>query len=435
MDTEWLKRAPSCVVATEDGNIFDIPELAMAGRTGYEFVVPEQEELVPMPPGSELYYVPDRVAVGFERTSGEMRIISTYQGQKVLPVAVFIAPAYTLFYLSGFMRTPEAGALPLFMYGAVGWPNDEGFMVPAQRVDTDIRQDVEQFDADEIERRAEYMLQRFPQNRLVNHLVENCVRRYWCPAARNFVLGRWEMPIPTARSCNSLCAGCISLVQKDKPPPPQDRIGFTPTVSEIVEITVPHLERAERPIASFGQGCEGEPLMNPELLEHAIKKIRQHTQKGTINLNTNGSRPEVIERLFRVGLDSIRVSINSAIPELYNAYFKPIDYTFEDVIESLKVAQRLGKFSAINYFVFPGVTDREEELQALCRLIEETELKMIQWRNLNIDPDEYLHLFGERLYEGRARHLGIRNVLEILRTRYPSVRHAYFNPPIRELTA
>lgn len=431
MDNKWLKRAPACVVATEEGEIIDIPELAMAGRSGYEFMIPDEEDLIPMPPGSELYYVPERVAVGFDRENGELRIISTYNGKKVLPVAVFIAPAYTLFYLSGFMRSPEAQPLPLFMYGAVGWSDVDGFMVAAERVDADIRQDIEQFDTDEIARRAEYMLQRYPQNRLVNHLVENCVRRYWCPAARNFVLGRWEMPIPSARTCNSVCIGCISLKQKDNPRPPQDRINFTPTVSEIVEIAVPHLEQAERAIASFGQGCEGEPLMNPELLEHAIKGIRKRTQKGTINLNTNGSKPEVIERLFRAGLDSIRVSINSAIPELYTAYFKPIDYSFDDVVESLKVANRLGKFASINYFVFPGVTDREEEFYALCRLIEKTNLKMIQWRNLNIDPDEYLLNLGERLFRDGANHLGVRKILEEIRSRYPSVRHGYFNPPVK----
>ncbi|MCX7765685.1 MAG: radical SAM protein [Candidatus Sumerlaeia bacterium] len=437
LDKTWLTTAPSVVVATEEGEIFDIPELAMAGRSGYEFILPGADELVPMPAGSELYHLPDRVAVGFDRRTGALKTITRFNGKKVLPVSVFVAPAFTLFYLSAFMRTPDANELPLFMYGAVGWSNHTGtsgegtFVVTACRVDPDIRQDADQFNAEEIQRRAEQMLQKSPQNRLAEHLVKNCVYRYWCPAARNWVLGRWEMPLPTATACNSLCVGCISLKLPNRPHPPQYRIAFTPTPEEIAEIAVSHLESAERPIASFGQGCEGEPLMNPTLLERAIRRIRQQTTKGTINLNTNGSRPEAVARLFQAGLDSIRVSLNSAIPDLYNAYFKPRDYSFADVIETLMVANRMGKFASINYFVFPGITDREEEVEALCNLVETTQIKMIQWRNLNLDPDEYLMLLGERLSRGKSKHLGMKYLLEYLRSRYPHLRFGYFNPPLR----
>ena len=43
--------------------------------------------------------------------------------------------------------------------------------------------------------------------------------------------------------------------------------------------------------------------------------------------------------------------------------------------------------SRINYFVFPGMTDSVAEYEALRKVIRETGLKMIQWRNFNIDPD------------------------------------------------
>ncbi len=429
MDEKKLKNAPSLVVAYENGEIFDIPEFAMAGRTGYDFAIPADEEMIPMPEGSELYHLPQRVAVGFDRETGKSCVVETWESKPVFPVAVFVAPAYMLLRLAGFLRTTEAESLPLFMYGAVGWQGD-GFVISAQRVDDDIRQDADQFDAMELDRRAQQVLQAYPQNRLAEHLVENCYRRYWCPAARNFLMQRWEMPLPTAMTCNSRCAGCISRIRKGKPRPPQDRIAFTPTAEEIAEIAVPHLQRAPRAIASFGQGCEGEPLMNPALLEEAIVRIRKRTSRGTINLNTNGSKPDVVERLFKAGLDSIRVSMNSVIPELYTAYFEPVDYTYDDVIETLSRARRLEKFASINYFVFPGITDREEEYRALCSVIDDTDIDMIQWRNFTIDPDDYLSLLGERLPGGTSNTLGMKTALSELSSRYPGLRFGYYNPPL-----
>jgi molybdenum cofactor biosynthesis enzyme MoaA len=83
-------------------------------------------------------------------------------------------------------------------------------------------------------------------------------------------------------------------------------------VEEIVEFTVPHLETAPYPIISFGQGCEGEPLLMWETIRDAIKEIRKHTSKGSININTNGSNPAAVKILCEAGLNSIRVSTNSA---------------------------------------------------------------------------------------------------------------------------
>ena len=59
----------------------------------------------------------------------------------------------------------------------------------------------------------------------------------------------------------------------------QDRLTFKPTAEEIVEFTVPHLETAPFPIISFGQGCEGEPLLMWETIRESIIEIRKHTAK------------------------------------------------------------------------------------------------------------------------------------------------------------
>ncbi|MBV5345336.1 MAG: hypothetical protein JZU63_07315, partial [Rhodoferax sp.] len=58
---------------------------------------------------------------------------------------------------------------------------------------------------------------------------------------------------------------------------------------EIAAVAVPHLQRAEHAIVSFGQGCEGEPLLQAQTIAQAIRRIRKKTSRGTINLNSNAS--------------------------------------------------------------------------------------------------------------------------------------------------
>jgi pyruvate-formate lyase-activating enzyme len=195
-----------------------------------------------------------------------------------------------------------------------------------------------------------------------------------------------------------------------------------------VEIAVPHLEKAPRAVVSFGQGCEGEPLTQAGLLEKAILEIRRRTAKGTINLNSNASRPEKIARLFEAGLDSIRVSLNSARQEAYRAYFRPRGYTLDDVRESLRTARRLGRFASINYFVFPGLTDDPGEARAFEKLCAEVRPDLIQWRNMNLDPEWYWETVGP-FSEGDP--LGIPDVMTRLRKKLPALRYGYYNPPLR----
>jgi pyruvate-formate lyase-activating enzyme len=421
-----LKGTPNLLVALPNGEVVDIPELSAAVRWGYHEAVPDKDEWITLPAGSDLYLMPGRYAIGYDRRTGERVVVHEYQGMPVTAVAAFVAPAYTIFYHTAYETDPQAPELPLYAYCAVGWRFGR-MVVPAERVDRDIRQDCSQFDPETVHQATFAMIERYPHNRLAQHITRNCVLTYNCPAARNFVLGRWEMPIPTASACNSRCLGCISLQPRDGFQESQYRLDFKPSVAEILEIVVPHLEYAPSPVASFGQGCEGEPLSNPELLIEAVRKIRERTPKGTLNLNTNGSKPEIIRKLFRSGLDSIRVSLNSSLEDRYQAYYAPVDYTFEDVIASLRVAREEHKWSSINYLVFPGITDDEEEIRKLLELIVDTGLSMIQWRNLNIDPEAYLELLQE---EELRSTLGMRWTIKKIHSHFTKVRKGYFNPPV-----
>ncbi len=420
-----LSQSPYILYSDGKGKIFEDTSLYATGRSGWDaFEVPE-DEWIELPDGGTLYELPGRRGIGIDAATGEMRLC-----EKGWAVAAFIPPAHTGLYLSAYETSKDAPTLPLFCYTAAGWL-DNKFYVPATRVEPDIRQDADGYDTKKIEAGVKDLQKHYPHNRLVNHLTNNCALTYHCPAARNFSLGRWECPVPVSPACNANCIGCISL-QPDEETivSTQDRLTFKPTAEEIVEFTVPHLESAPYPIISFGQGCEGEPLLMWETIREAIIEIRKHTSKGSININTNGSKPNAVRALCEAGLDSIRVSTNSARKEIYTPYYRPNNYQFEDIVESLKVVNSFGGWTSINYFVFPGMTDSVAEYEALRKLIKETGLKMIQWRNFNIDPDWYLGKIG---VTETGESLGVKQLQQLIKEEFPALKYGYFNPPIERI--
>lgn len=412
---------PYLLYSDGKGNIFEDTSLYVVGRTGWDAIPVEEEAWIPLPDGGNLYELPGRRGIGIDVKTGEMRLC-----EKGWAVAAFIPPAHTGFYLAAFETGPDAPTLPLFCYTAAGFYND-GFYVPARRIERDIRQEAAGYNEKLVARGIETLTEVYPHNRIVQHLAHTCAEKYECPAARNYFLGRWECPIPSSPACNSNCVGCISFQPEEESiTSPHDRISFKPTAAEIAEYTVPHLETAPYPIVSFGQGCEGEPLLMGPVLEESIREIRKHTQKGSININTNGSKPDVVERLMKAGLNSIRVSTNSLQPELYTKYYRPNNYVFEDIVESLRVVNRMGGWTSINYFVFPGVTDSVAEYEALREVIQSTGLNMIQWRNFNIDPDWYMGRMG---ITDPGEILGMGQLLDVLQEEFPHLKYGYFNPP------
>ena len=247
-----------------------------------------------------------------------------------------------------------------------------------------------------------------------------------CPNAQNLFLSRYEAPLPTSPSCNAACAGCISY-QKGAVQCSQPRIKFVPRPEEISEIALFHIEHVKDAIVSFGQGCEGEPLLQSKLIEEAIAVIRAKTGRGTINLNTNGSLPDRLAELFDAGLDTVRISLNSARADHYSRYYQPRGYTFEDVMQSIKIAKRKGAFVSLNYLTMPGFTDSRDEITALTRLIEKYKVDMIQWRNLNYDPLLYFKILKMPGLEA-ADLMGIAQEMNYLKKRFPIIRMGYFNP-------
>lgn len=409
-----------------NGNIFEDQSLYAVGRTGWDAVPVEDKDWIELPEGGNLYELPGRKGIGIDVKTGQMRLC-----EKGWAVAAFIPPAHTGLYLAAYETIQnDAPTLPLFCYTAAGF-KDSKFYVTAIRIEQDIRQECKGYNETEIYQGSLNLLKNYPNNRLVKHLMENCCNTYHCPAARNLSLGRWECPVPMSPACNANCIGCISFQPEEETVvATQDRLTFKPFVEEVVEFTVPHLLRAPYPLISFGQGCEGEPLLMWEIIRDAITEIRKHTQNGSININTNGSKPDAVKALCQAGLNSIRVSLNSAQKNIYTAYYRPNNYVYEDIIESLKVVKGFGGWTSINYFVFPGMTDTEAEYEALRKLIIQTDISMIQWRNFNIDPDWYLGHLG--IIE-TPPVTGIKHFMDAIYEEFPEIKFGYYNPPMERI--
>ena len=188
-----------------------------------------------------------------------------------------------------------------------------------------------------------------------------------------------------------------------------------------------HINRVENSVVSFGQGCEGDPLLAAAVIEPAIRMIRAQTDQGTINMNTNGGLPDVLKKLLDAGLDSIRISTNSLREDAYQTYFNPKGYVFGDVIRSIDMTLEKGRHVAINYLNMPGFTDTAGELDSLVAFVEAHPINMIQWRNLNFDPIRYWQAMEQDAREESV--VGMQTVIETIQGRFPDVTHGYFNPP------
>lgn len=410
---------PLLVVADEKGNIYEDPTLDAVGREGNYVRLLSKSDFIPLPEGSDFFFLPKRKAIGYNPKTKKIEI-----SNKGIAVCVFNAPAHTQTTLAAWIKEDQAPILPLFAYTTVAWYRNK-FYTTAIRIDPDIRQDIQQFNQKKVISNTRRFLKKYPNNRLLKHLI-HCATVYLCPAARNYFLNRWEAPSPTSPTCNSRCKGCISYQPKDSGfCSTQERITFIPTPEEIAEIAIDHLNTAPNPIVSFGQGCEGEPLMVADVIAEAIKLIRQKTQNGIINLNTNGSKPEKIQKLIEAGLDSARISINSFIPENYKSYYSPVNYTFEDVLLSIQLLRRAKRWVSINYFVHPGYTNHPDEIEALNNAIRTLKFNMIQWRNFNIDPD---YLCGDLILEINPQPVSIKEHIFNVKRNFPWLYHGYFNP-------
>jgi pyruvate-formate lyase-activating enzyme len=426
-----MKSLPFMLYAHADGRIYEHPHLRMLGLSGSVPQAVAEDDLAPMPAFSKLFYIPGCPPIGLDPDTGKMEILSEIEMdgvmQRCFAVAAFIEPGWVRSHLPAADYSAKSYTLPSWAYGAVGF-REERYWVSGFQIETNPKWDPRNYDDREVVSAIRRFKRRNPEGPLVRHLIR-CATENHCFAAKNLFLRRWEAPLPISRRCNAACLGCLSLQHDAAFDASHERISFTPSVEEIVRLAVGHLTHAPEPIVSFGQGCEGEPLTEWSLMAKSIREIRRATGRGTINLNTNGSWPERVREVAMSGLDSIRISMNSARPERYHAYYRPRKYRFEDVAEAIALSRDLGLYTMINYLVFPGITDQEEELEALSKLIERTRVNFLHLKNLCIDPALYL----DRMPGPKGPGMGMRRMTEILKLEFPDLELGYFNQPVHRI--
>ncbi|HTG70654.1 MAG TPA: radical SAM protein [Candidatus Udaeobacter sp.] len=399
------------VYADEQGNVFDHPDFVALGRSGDMIVEIMEEELIPLPHGATLVSLPFTRPIGLNPDTGEMQVLPG----DVQAVGALLPQGFTRLCLPSYVKADKNEKLPLFGYTAVVW-KDGNFYVTAEQCDDPERWDPLNCDRGELGIQVERLLAKYPENRLYKHL-SNCALGYECLTSSNTFLGRWEGAVPVSYSCNAGCFGCISEQPDDSGfVAPQTRMNFKPTVDEVVEIMLEHLREPES-IISFGQGCEGEPSTQAKIIVEAMQRVRSQTSLGYININTNAGLTDYMRAIVDAGLNLMRVSTISALDDHYNAYYKPRGYTLKNVEKSLKYASDKGVYTSINYLIFPGVTDREEEIEAMIGFVKRTGLKLIQMRNLNIDPESYLAIIPK----AQGEIYGMKQMLEIFREELPDV--------------
>lgn len=412
------------VYADEQGQVYDHPTLYGLARSADMIVEIMEDELIPLPEGATLVGLPCTRPVGMDPNTGEMLPV---QGN-VQAVGALLPQGYTRLCLPGYVKSDRDYKLPLFGYSAVVWKEGQ-FFVTARMSDDPERWNPLNCDPLELKHQVKSLRSRYPDNRLYEHL-SNCALGYECLTASNTFLNRWEGAVPVSYSCNAGCFGCISEQPDDSGfVAPQTRMNFRPRVDEIVQVMMEHLRTPES-IISFGQGCEGEPSTQAKLIIEAIREVRRQTDMGYININTNAGLSDHIRGIVDAGLDLMRVSTISALDDHYNAYYKPRGYTLANVEKSLQYASDQGVYTSINYLIFPGVTDREEEIEAMIEFARKTKLKLIQLRNLNIDPESYMELIPK----AQGDILGMKQAIEIFQEELPDVViGSYTHVPPNEL--
>ncbi len=410
--------------------------LAAVGRSWDEIWEIESGDMIPMPKGSTILVLPRRHSLGISPDTGEVLSVWTYEEtmekgveRPGLAVGALLPIGFTRTLAPAYVLEANAKRITLPLYGYTAMAIQEGKpYVAALQTDDPTKWDSKYYDTPDLAQKVEERLEEHPNNRLLQQLAK-CSVTYSCPTAQNVFFRRWEGGIPVSPTCSARCIGCISLQPSECCPSAQTRIDFVPSVQEIVEIAVPHLRDASSAIISFGQGCEGDPLLQGEVLSQAVAVIRAETCRGILNMNTNAGLTTELTKVCRAGLDSIRVSLVSAREEVYNAYHRPEGYCFSDVIASIRQAKDLGVYVSLNLLTFPGLTDRKEEYEALSDLVDKLGIDMIQFRNLNIDPD----ILVQALPGSGQEAIGIGALVQGLRTRFPHVRLGNFSPSNEEL--
>ena len=401
----------------EDGSLRTVEGYRPAARSGRKLVALTAADLLPLPDEATVMHLPDRAPLAVDSDGHPVRV----DGDG-LAVAAVLPVGHLRTLLPASERHGGARRLPLFGYTAVV-EHDGDLFCAALRTDTFDWWEPARYGRADLSAAVADARSAMPQNRLVEHLSV-CALENRCYTAQNTFHRRYEGALPASPACNADCLGCISLQSDGAVPAPQERMRFAPTADELVELAGWHLDGDDAAMVSFGQGCEGEALTRDDVLVEATARIRERHPAATIHVNTNGSKPRMLERLADAGLNSARISAISFTDSVFRAYYRPIGYDLDDVRECGRLLRARGGQVCLNLLTFPGVTDVEAEMDATVAACRDMGVQQVQWRSLNVDHDWLLDVLPP-MEEG----MGLKAAYERIREALPGVQHGNFTRP------
>jgi hypothetical protein len=191
--------------------------------------------------------------------------------------------------------------------------------------------------------------------------------------------------------------------------------------SEMIEAGLQHLLHAPNALVNLDISEE----VNLDAVSNLIQSIRQQTFRGMIQINASAPDPRSIKKWCEAGLDSIRLTLNSAQGNYYNLFHEPQESRFDDIVESFKIARYFHRRAVLNYEIFPGLTDHPAEIDALIKLVRELKIETIQLHNLKIDPEWYMDEL--QLLNLTRKQIGIQNWFTHLQKTFPAIQIGYYD--------
>jgi len=391
----------SAVHTDRSGRVLVSGDYFAAGSDGASIVplrdtvaLPENARLVPI----------ERDAEGFDR-AGRPRLLA--HGRWTL--AAVLPSGFVRTHNPAYREAPSDPPLDPLPYAAIAADEHGALRVAALQTgaaDGTAVADLEPAIRDE--------LRGHPSNTLARQLAR-CARDYGCAAARGAFAGRGLAAV-TVASPDPATADAERKVIAPRWRPdesPTERAAFRPTSAEIAEIALAHIARGGTGV-SFGRACEGEPLGSVRLIEEAIRRIRESTDRGRIHLETGGASAAALRRLAAVGLGAVTVRVVTARADTHDALHGSVDHRWPDVRATLQAAAELGLDLEIALLVFPGITDRPVELDEFTALLRDLPNASVMPRDLAADPHRALDLLPSR-----GSPIGVAAALERIRREAP----------------
>ncbi|MRR08748.1 radical SAM protein, partial [bacterium] len=168
---------PSLLYADPRGRIFDSPRHQALGLSGGDFVPVPERDLVPLPPGSEIFVIRKGIVVA--QRDGAPAYLERLGGKRIFPVAAFMPAGYTRTLLPAYVERDEKPLLPLWSYTALAWHKGR-ICGAAELVARNPKADPELHSPEQDKRLATLVgerLRREPGNRLLRQLAR-CALEY-----------------------------------------------------------------------------------------------------------------------------------------------------------------------------------------------------------------------------------------------------------------